>query len=419
VLVVKGARVFTADGLVNTDVVIDQERIAQMGNIDPTPDLTVIDGTGQILGPGFVDLHVHVREPGQTWKEDLDSVSAAALVGGFTGLVAMPNTEPAMDSGTVYDSISNRLAAADVAIVVAGALTMGRRGEAMSHLDDLYDRGVRIFTDDGDCVGDAGLLRDVMRYLSDRPDVVIAQHAEERSISRNGHLHDGIVGAKLGIKGVPAAAEAVVIARDLVLAAEFGIHYHAQHISAAESVELIRRAKSEGVMVTAEVTPHHLALTEDSLAGLDPNMKMYPPLRSPADREALIAGLEDGTIDAVATDHAPHTVEEKDVTFEDAPRGVIGLETALPAVLGALNGNIETLFQRMSVQPSEIAGLADQGQFVSVGAVANLVLVDPNAGWVPEHFVSRSSNSPFWGTHLVGRVSRTFRNGAIVYEGVR
>lgn len=417
-LIIHGARVLTGDGLQFVDVAIADGSVVEVGTDLSREGKEAIDGSGMVLGPGFVDVHVHLREPGQTWKEDIASGTNAAAAGGFTAVVAMPNTNPAIDSGDTFDRIASAAEQARIDVAIAGALTEGRAGAVMSHLDDLYDRGVRIFTDDGDCVADAGVFRSVLRYLSDRPDVVVAQHGEDVSISGDGHLHDGEIAWQLGIRGIPATAEEVVVARDLILAAEFGVHYHAQHISCAGSVELIRNAKKRGIKVTAEVTPHHLILNESDVSGLDANFKMYPPLRGKNDRDRLVEGLIDGTIDVVATDHAPHAPEEKDVTFERAPRGVIGLETAFSAVLEALDGDLVSLFDRMSIRAAAIAHMPHQGQVVAVGSAANLVLIDPEQSWVPKEFASRSANSSFLGRKLKGRIIATISRGEVVFRGI-
>jgi dihydroorotase len=416
-LAITGARVFTGQGLRDVDVMLDAGHVQQVGVIDTQGDFETIDGSGLVLGPGFVDLHVHFREPGQTWKEDIASGSASAVAGGFTAVVAMPNTQPAIDSGHVLDRVAGAARDVPAEVHFAGALTMGRAGADMAHLDDLYERGVRVFSDDGDCVADAGLLRAAMQYLSDRSGVVVAQHAEDVLIGNGGQLHDGEVARALGLRGIPPSAESTIIARDLILAAELDVHYHAQHISTTGSVELIRRAKDLGLRVSAEVTPHHLLLNESDAATLDTNFKMYPPLRSRDDRDQLIAALIEGTIDAVATDHAPHTVEEKDATFEKAPRGVIGLETAFSATYEALDRDLEVLFDRMSVRPAKIVGMAGHGQPIAQGSAANLVLIDPTATWTPDVFASRSSNSAFLGREMAGRVVATIRDGDVVFGG--
>lgn len=414
-IAIEGAQVMTGGGWELTDVLIEDGIVAALGEGTGGARL-VIDGTGLFVGPGFVDIHAHLRDPGQTWKEDMSSGTAAAARGGFVAIVAMPNTDPAVDSGEMVRRCRKRAAdVAEVDVAFAGSLTLGRGGEEMAHLDDMYDEGVRLFTDDGDAVADAGLLRRILTYTSDRPDIVIAQHAEDPAISAGGHINDGAASQTLGIVGVPASAETSVIARDLELVAETGGRYHVQHLSTARGVELVRRAKQEGLRVTAEVTPHHLRFTEEDAMSLDPSFKMYPPLRTGEDRAALISALIDGTIDVVATDHAPHGAMEKDVPFEDAPRGVTGLETAFPVTLDALEGDIGALFDRMSVAPARIAGLASHGLPVQVGAPANLTLVDPSRRWVVEAFRSRSANSPFLGRELEGSVVATIVGGEVIY----
>lgn len=419
--VIKNVTAYTGDALWVGDVAIESGVVSAMSaQIDALPESDVIDGSGLVLGPGLVDIHVHFREPGQTWKEDIASGTAAAAAGGFSAVVMMPNTDPPIASAKTLQQVRDVIKEdAIVEVAVAGCLTEGRSGRTMAAFDDLHEAGVRIFSDDGDSVGDAGLLSRIMTYLSDFPGAVVAQHGEDASITSGGHMNEGAVSHLLGIKGLPASAEEIVIARDIILSARDGCHYHAQHISTAGSVELISRAKEEGLNVTAEVTPHHLTLTDDECADLDPATKMYPPLRLARDVDALIEGLRSGIIDAVATDHAPHTAVEKDVPFEEAPRGVIGLETALPLTLAALNGDLPLLFERMSVAPSRIAGLTNHGHPVGVGVPANLVLIDPKERWTPWSFASKSSNSPFMGKDLTGRVQVTFVDGRVVYGGRR
>jgi len=391
---------------------------AMADSLDAKPGSEVIDGSALVLGPAFVDMHVHFRDPGQTWKEDMATGTRSAAAGGFSAVVVMPNTDPPVDTAKVLDEVRAAVdKSAVVEVGVAGCLTEGRSGATMAAFDDLYEGGVRIFTDDGDSVADAGLLSRIMSYLADYPGALVAQHSEDVSIAGGGHMHDGRVAQRLGITGLPATAEEVVIARDIILSASSGCHYHAQHISTAGSVELIRRAKDAGLRVTSEVTPHHLTLSEVACVDLDPNTKMYPPLRSETDVVALIDGLKDGTIDAVATDHAPHQTAEKEVPFEEAPRGVIGLETALPLTLAALQGDLVRLFETMSMTPARIAGFAEHGQPVAVGAPANLVLLDPHERWTPQSFESKSSNTPFLGMPLVGRARATFVQGKLVTGG--
>lgn len=419
-LVIKGGSVFTEGGMITADVSISDGVITGVGrNLDGD---RVIDAGGCWVGPGLVDLHTHLREPGQEWKETIATGSRAAVAGGFTAIVAMPNTVPAVDSGHLARFVSDRGRAAGLCTVIAaGAVSLGRAGERLSHLDELWEAGVRIFTDDGDTVADAGLLRHAMEYLAHRGGVV-AQHAEDPGLARGGHMHEGAVSARLGMAGLPAAAEEVIVARDLALVRLTGCRYHLQHVSTAGAVELLRAAKHDGLPVTAEVTPHNLTFTDQTVKSMDPDFKMYPPLRTRADIEALLTGLEDGTIDAIATDHAPHAAAECEVPFEEAPRGIIGLETAVPAVLAAVKPTPETLFHRMSVAPAAIAGLSRHGRPIGEGNPANLVVIDPATEWVADRFESKSSNSPWKGAVLTGRARATIHEGHLVHtpatEGV-
>jgi len=303
-------------------------------------------------------------------------------------------------------------------VVVAGTLTKGRAGKEMAGFDAMYEAGVRVFTDDGDAVPEAGLMRRVMVYLGDLPGALVAEHTEDRSIAGDGHMNEGMVSSRLGIAGLPGIAEDVIVARDIAIAGETGAPLHIQHVSTARSVELIRNAGRAGLSVTAEVTPHHLALDESFLGGRDLIKKKYPPLRGADDQAALRSALREGVIQAVATDHAPHTAAEKAVPFEEAPRGVIGLETAAAVVASyALGDDQRVFFDRMSVAPARIAGLERQGRHLEPGSPANLVLFDPGRRWVPASFASKSQNSPFAGMELTGVVMATIYEGRISYEG--
>jgi len=407
------ALIVTPDGVVESDLLVAGDRIERLG----TGDADVhVDIGGAWVGPGFVDLHSHLREPGFEWKEDITSGSRAGAAGGYTALVAMPNTAPAIDAGHRARFVIDRgREAGFLEVVPAGAITMGRRGEALAHLDELWAAGVRIFTDDGDTLADSGLLRSAMEYLAERGGVV-AQHAEDPGLARGGHMHEGTVSSRLGITGLPALAEETVIARDLSLVTLTGVRYHTQHISTAAGAALIKEAKDQGLPVTAEVTPHHLHFDHTRVETMDPDFKMYPPLRTAGDVEGMRVALHEGVIDAVATDHAPHAAYESEVPFEEAPRGVIGLETAAAAVLTALDPEPVMFFTMMSVAPARIASLGGQGQWIAEGSPANLTVFDPDPTWTPEHFASKSQNSPFRGVKLRGKVRATIFRGRLTHQ---
>ena len=359
-ILLTGGTVLGPDSESLADIRIVDDRITEVG-----PDLArageVIDVGGMIVGPGLVDIHVHLREPGQEWKEDIASGSAAAAVGGFTAVVAMPNTDPPTDAGHLARFVADRGREAGlVEVVPAGCITAGMGGDKLAHLDEMHAAGVRVFTDDGLTVADAGLLRRAMEYMASRPGV-IAQHAEDPGLSRQGHMHEGSVSSLLGIAGLPSVAETTIVARDIALVELTGAAYHVQHVSCAATVELVREAKTKGLPVTAEVAPHHLRLTDSAVESMNPVYKMYPPLRTDEDVAELVRGLEDGSIDAVATDHAPHAAHEKDVPFEEAPRGVIGLETSLAVVRTSTRLDPRALFTRMSTAPARIGSLERHG----------------------------------------------------------
>lgn len=413
--VIRNGTVLSSGGWITKDVAIAEDgSIAALGS--NLSDERVIDATGCLVGPGFVDLHTHLREPGQTWKEDIASGSRAAAAGGYTAVVAMPNTDPPMDSPKVIDLVAKtgrRVGLVDV--VPSAALTKGRAGSTAVDIVALYESGVRIFTDDGDSVSSDETLEEIMRIVADLPGAVIAQHAEDSSLTAGGQMHDGTVARSLGIGGLPYEAEVGVIRRDLDLVRLTGARYHCQHVSAKTTVEMVRSAKAEGLPVSAEVTPHHLSFTHEDLRSLDPNFKMYPPLRTEEDRTALIAGLRDGTIDTVATDHAPHQTDEKEVDFTSAPRGVIGLETAASVTWEAV-GDPDILFRVLSSNPASIADIHSHGGALEPGSPANIVVFDPSTTWAVTEFHSKSANSPYLGGVLLGRVKATIFGGRITYR---
>ncbi len=415
-LLVQGGLVITDDGVMAADVLVAGDAVAEIRDGIDEPEALRVDARGCLVGPGLVDIHTHLREPGQTWKEDLASGARAAAAGGFTALVAMPNTEPAIDDGNMISEIETRArSVGPIEIRTAGSLTVGRKGSEAADVEAMYRAGARLFTDDGDCVEDPALAEQLMRRLAGLPGAVFSQHAERSSLTRDGHMHEGYLSNRLGVGGLPSEAESQIVARDLDLVRRTGASYHCQHVSAAATVDLIREAKLEELPVTAEVTPHHLTFTESDLESLDPNFKMYPPLRSHEDRLALRSGLLDGTIDAVATDHAPHTAAETAVAFSRAPRGVLGLETAAAATWEIVF-DPHRFFEVLSSRPARIAGMESQGHRPRHGSPANLVVFDPNLRWTASSFVSKSSNSPYLGREMTGSVVATIAAGELTYR---
>jgi dihydroorotase len=380
----------------------------------------VLDVGGLIVAPGLVDLHTHLREPGREDKETVETGSRAAALGGFTAISPMANTDPVADNAAVIHEVralGERAGLVDVFPV--GAITRGLAGEEMAEIGEMVEAGVRVFSDDGRCVPSARVLRNAMTYAKAFEGIVIAEHAEDPSLAEGGQMHEGERSYGLGLVGQPREAEEIVIARDLAIARLTGGRLHVLHLSSAGSIDLVRRAKADGIRVTAEVTPHHLVFSDDDLVTYDTNFKVNPPLRTPEDREALRGALADGTIDAVATDHAPHAVEEKEAEFDLAPPGTIGLETALAVVLTHLvqPGSMSLLraFEALSTAPARILGASDHGGPLEPGHPANLVVLDPAAGWVVEPpFASKSRNSAFLGRTLTGRVVHTVYRGALV-----
>ena len=421
-IVVRGARVVDPLERVDAilDVRIDHGVIAQIGEGLDTNEHRVIDAAGQTLVPAFVDPHVHLRTPGREDEETIASGTAAAAAGGYCAILAMPNTEPVVDDPETVRGLRTRARAeAHIPVGFFAAITKGQAGEELAELGSLADAGAVGFTDDGRPVVTAGLMRRALQYnaITGR---TIAVHCEEQTLTRGGHAHAGSVASELGIGGWPSLGESLMVARDIDLAGDTGQSVHLMHLSARESVDHLRRGREAGVCVTGEVSPHHLCLTDDAIRTLDPNFKMNPPLRSAEDRTALVEGLRDGTISAVATDHAPHSPEEKETTFESAPFGVVGLETAFSALYTHLVEpgilTLETLLERMSAGPAVIFGL-DRPR-VAVGATANLTLLDLAGSWRvrADRLRSRSQNSWLLGERLNGRVSLTIAAGRVAFE---
>ena len=421
-ILIRGARV--VDPASGTDAVahvsVEDGRVSGVGDDATAPKgATVLEADGLILAPGLVDLHTHLREPGREDKETVETGTRAAAVGGFTAVAPMANTDPVADTAAVIEEVRALAAKAGLCEVFpVGAITKDLAGEEMAAIGEMANAGVRVFSDDGHTVPSARVLRNALTY-GKAFDIVIAEHCEEPTLVDVAQMHEGYRSYTLGLVGAPAEAEEIVVFRDLALARLTGARLHLQHLSAAGSVELVRQAKAAGLRVTAEVTPHHLAFTDDHLAGYDTNFKVRPPLRSTEDRDVLRAALADGTIDVVATDHAPHAVEEKEAEFDQAPPGTIGLETALAAVLTDLVEPglipLSRAVEALSVAPARILGAAGHGGPIEAGRPANLVVFDPGATWVVEApFASKSRNSMFLGRTLRGRVVHTVLRGEIV-----
>jgi dihydroorotase len=422
-VVIRGARVLDpAEGIDTVcDVRVDGGAIAQLGTNLDANEHRVVEGAGLVLAPAFVDPHVHLRTPGREDEESIASGTAAAAAGGYCAILAMPNTDPVVDSAAVLGSlIEDAQAEAEIPVGFLAAITRGQEGGELTEMAELADHGAVGFTDDGRPVVEAGLMRRALQYHS-VTGRRLAVHCEEPTLSREGQMHEGAVSAELGFTGYPSVAESLMVERDLSLAAYEQQPLHLLHLSVGESVQALSRAQAAGVAATGEVTPHHLCLTDEAVRTLDSNVKMNPPLRSADDRAALIEGLRDGTISAVATDHAPHARHEKEVPFEAAPFGVTGLETAFAALYANLvePGLLElpTLLERMSAGPARAYGL--EPPRIAVGAPANLVLLDTAATWRVEQsgFQSRSANSWLLGQTLKGQVRMTVAAGKVVHEG--
>ncbi len=424
-LVVRGGTVVGPEGLTRADVAVAGGTVVAVADaLDAPKGATVLDAGGCLVGPGLVDLHTHLREPGREEAETIETGARAAALGGYTAVVAMPNTEPPIDSAGVVREILDLGRPATTEVAVAGAITVGRAGRALAPMGELAALGVSLFTDDGAGVQDGALMRRALDYAKGLG-VTLAQHCEDACLAGDGAMHEGAWSSRLGIPGMPAAAEEAMVARDIALARLTGARVHFLHLSTAGSVALVRQAKGEGLAVTAEAAPHHMLLTDAAVAGYDPVFKVNPPLRTDADVAAVVAGLCDGTIDAIATDHAPHAPEAKDAPFDQAPPGMLGLQTALPIAWEVLSPRLgpERVFALMSTRPAAIArltatdprvgGHSAQGGPVEAGAAANLCVFDPAATTVvdPGRLASRSRNTPYAGRTFSGAVRHTVLRG--------
>jgi dihydroorotase len=424
-VVIRGGTVVDATGERRADVVITGWEVSAVGVDLPVPSgASVLEADGCVVVPGLVDLHTHLREPGHEEAETVETGTRAAALGGYTAVVAMPNTNPPLDTADAVRNVLELGRTATAQVAVAGAITVGRAGEHLAPMAELAALGVRLFTDDGAGVQSAGLMRRALEYARGL-DVTLAQHCEDGTLACDGAMHEGAWSSRLGIPGMPALAEEVMVARDIALARMTGARVHFLHLSTGPSIDLVRRAKAEGLPITAEAAPHHFTLTDASTAGYDPVFKVNPPLRPPADVEAVKIGLADGTIDAIATDHAPHAPEAKDLPFDQAPPGMLGLQTALSLAITELELPLARVLALLSWQPAAIAGLdpgsgGSQGGPVAAGSIANLCVIDPAATWTvdPMALASRSRNTPYAGRTLTGRVRHTVLAGEpVVIDG--
>jgi dihydroorotase len=424
-VVLRGGRIIDSQGERLLDVELGEDgRIAAVGT-GLSGDVN-LDASGCVVSPGFVDLHAHLREPGLEEAETIQTGARGGSLGGYTALVAMPNTDPTTDCVAVVEQVRSLGRRSTCEIIPTAAMTLRRDGVDMAPMGELVDAGVGIFTDDGTGLQDPRLMRRIMEYSTGlgrrlgRP-VVLAQHCEVVALSAGGYMHEGEWSSRLGIPGQPAEAEELMVMRDIALVRMTGAHLHFQHLSTASSVAMVRGAKAAGLPVTAEATTHHFTLTDAACASYDPVFKVHPPLRTDVDVRAIREGLADGTIDAIATDHAPHAPHMKELPFDQAPPGMLGLETAFALALGDSGLDLPEVLALLSWRPAAIAGVADRhGAPVVPGAPANLCVVDPDETWTVSGaaMASLSSNTPYEGRTMRGRVRHTIRAGVpVVVDG--
>jgi len=419
-LVIKGGRVIDPASKRDKvgDVLIAGGKIVASLTAAQKKSAKVIDAKGLVVCPGLVDIHVHFREPGQTHKENILTGSQAAAAGGFTTVVCMPNTSPVADNAGTIELINNAARKAAVHVYPTGCITVGMKGQQLAPHGSLKKAGVVAITDDGLCVESNQLMRNAVEYAK-MFDLPVLDHCQDESLTKGAVMNEGTVSTRLGLKGWPHAAEDIIVARNIILSAYSGAHIHMQHISSAMSVELVRRAKRDGINVTAEATPHHIALTEESLGTYDTNFKMNPPLRTEKDRKAIIAGLRDGALDCIGTDHAPHAPDEKDKEFDYAPNGIIGLETALPVCLDVLvkksRFKLPHVIDLLTRKAANILKLP--AGTLAPGATADVCIFDPAETWLYDTYgaFSKSINSPWNKQQLTGRVKTTIVSGKVVY----
>jgi dihydroorotase len=420
VLLLKGGTVLDETGPRVADVAIRDGRVAAVAaDIEAGAGVRVLDAAGCTIGPGLVDLHTHLREPGREEAETVESGSRAAALGGYTAVLAMPNTEPAIDCAAVVRQVQELGVTALCDIEVAAAISVGRQGTQLAPMAELAALGVRLFTDDGNGVQDARLMRRALEYAGGLG-VILAQHCEDAALAAGGHMHEGAWSSRLGIPGIPAEAEELMVMRDLALSRLTGGRVHFLHLSTAGSVAMVGAAKQQGLSVTCEAAPHHFTLTDAEAAGFDPVFKVNPPLRTDADVAAVRAGLASGAIDAIATDHAPHTQQAKEEPWDQAPPGMLGLETALALAITELDLPLQHILALMSWQPARIAGVGARHGAITEGRPANLCVIDEHAEWTVDahHQASKSKNNPYHGRTLRGKVRHTIHRGeAVVVDG--
>lgn len=414
-VVIKGGTVIDATGSRVADVLVRGAEIVEVGeNLDAK---TVIDAGGCVVSPGFVDLHTHLRQPGREEAETVETGARAAALGGYTAVVAMPNTEPTMDCAAVIREVLDHAIGACCEVLPSGAITVGRLGEHLAPMAEMAALGVRLFTDDGSGVQDAGLMRRALEYAKGLG-VTLAQHCEDNALAAGGSMHEGAWSSKLGIPGQPSSAETAMVLRDIELVRLTGAPMHFLHMSTAESLTAIAAAKAAGLPITAEVSPHHFTLTDACCCDYDATFKVNPPLRTEDDVEAVKQALLAGSVDAIATDHAPHAPELKELPFDQAPPGMLGLETALALVLTETELSIEQALGYLSWRPAKIAGVSDRHGSIASGFAANLCVIDPNFEWVVDGraLASKSRNTPYDGRKLTGKVRHTIFNGDLVVK---
>ncbi|NOX36919.1 MAG: dihydroorotase [Calditrichaeota bacterium] len=421
-LLLKNGRIIDPQRQVDeqADILIENGVITRVGIIDDsTFPGQVIDLTGKIVSPGWMDMHTHLREPGREDEETIESGMLAAANGGFTSVCCMPNTQPPIDTQEIIQYIKDRSRNALVNVHPIAAITKGREGKELSEILELVEQGAVAISDDGSPVMSAEIMRRALEY-SRMVDIPVIGHEEDITMTEGGDINEGYTSTCLGLGGMPTVAEDIMVARDIMLAEYTGARFHVAHVSSGKSVELIRQAKAKGIKVTAEVTPHHFSLTEEAVRSFDTNTKMNPPLRTEEDRQALLEGLKDGTIDVIATDHAPHSWEEKEAEYKRAPFGIIGLETALGVSLTYLYHtgilSLPQIIEKFAVHPYRILNLPQPA--IEQNVPANLTIFDPEAEWVvqEEKFLSKSTNSPFIGHRLKGKPFLVIHNGQLFFS---